>query len=138
MLIRPRAISYRRKIERKMTLNLAFNRAFSQLNLRNVVLLSRLPILTPAVSISSDSHAHTSSSASGRTQPRVYLLNQHKKSSIQFDESMMALRAYSLFQRPETVEVVLKCKMMYKKVLSCKMSCFVHVIVALHLLNFLG
>ena len=54
-----------------------------------------------------------------RNQPRVYLLNQHKEPSIGFEEAMAALRAYSLRELPETVEIVLKCNMKYKKVSGC-------------------
>lgn len=44
------------------------------------------------------------------------MLNQCAVPSVGFHEGMDALRAYSIFDRPETVELVLKCNMKFKKV----------------------
>ena len=96
---------------------MSLNRAFGLIMRRNITQISRIPQLSSIVYMSSDSHVQNS--VLSRTQPRVYLLNQHKEPSVEFDVAMMALRAYSLFERPETVEVVLKCNMKYKKVCTC-------------------
>ena len=47
---------------------------------------------------------------------RVYLLNQYKEPEIDLHEALRALRAYSLCERAETIEVSLKCNMKVKKV----------------------
>lgn len=47
---------------------------------------------------------------------RVYLLNQYKEPEIDLHEALRALRAYSLCERAETIEVSLKCNMKVKRV----------------------
>ena len=47
---------------------------------------------------------------------RIFLLNQHKPEPTTFSEALRALRAYSLSEIAETVEVSLKADMTLKKV----------------------
>ena len=47
---------------------------------------------------------------------RIYLLSQHQPEATTFPEALRALRAYSLSEIPETVEVSLKMDMTLKKV----------------------
>lgn len=84
-------------------------------------MVTQMPLIVPATSLCSGARHSTANhdTLPANPQPRVFLLNQYKEPCNTFDVAMSALRAYSVFQRPETVEIVLKCNMKYKKASYC-------------------
>ena len=89
--------------------------------LRNLSKLNRFPSISlPIESVSTVNPQCANSQAIQNTiaRPRVYLLNQYREDQepIEFEVAIAALRAYSVFQRPETVEIIIGCNMKYKKV----------------------
>lgn len=64
--------------------------------------------------LSVDVYKTTDNRANDSILPRVYLLNQHKGMSVPLQEALRSLRAYSLTEKSETVEINLKCNMKLK------------------------
>ena len=66
--------------------------------------------------LSVDVYKTTDHRANDSILPRVYLLNQQKDTSVPLQEALRSLRAYSLTEKTETVEINLKCNMKLKMV----------------------